>query len=166
MEPMDHRRADEPGAVVLERLEGLERPASHLRSPIVEERTIDLAPLDIDRPSVEVPPVGRLIPMLAWAIVPAVPCLLLIGWQSALLAASVALLVREVDRRAGRARLLFADGFLRFEDDARAQGVQEENDVHWTWGQGGDGRAGGWRPPVVARIDHPLTAPPVMPRTK
>jgi len=133
MEPIDRHPAGQPGAVAHERLV---HPTSRLRSPIVEDRSILLPPPDPERPSLEVPPVGELIRLLAWAIVPAAPFLVLVGWQPALMVGGVALLIRRLSRRAGRATFVFADGFLRFRDDARAQGIQEEDDIRWTWSGG------------------------------
>lgn len=145
---MDERPGGQPGDVMYARREPpgddgsdvtplLVRPTSHLRSPIAEERSIELLSPDPDRPSLVVPPPRELIRTLAWAVVPAIPFLVLAGWQPALMAGAVVLLVREIDRRAGRPTLLFADGFLRFRgDEARAPGIQEEDDVRWTWSGG------------------------------
>jgi hypothetical protein len=148
MKPMDRRSNGKPDADAHERLK---RPAddasgvspvlvirtSNLRSPIVEDRTIELLAPDPDRPSVEVPPIRELIRPLAWAIVPAVPSLVLAGWQAALIAAGVGVLLQQLSERAGRSTFVLTDGFLRFRgDDARAQGVQEEDDVRWAWTSG------------------------------
>lgn len=134
MEPMDQGSAGRPDAVAPERLE---RPTSHLRSPVVDDRLIELLPPDPDRPSLEIPSARELVGLLTWVIVPAIPVLLLVGWQAALIALAVAGLFRWLNGRAGRTNSVFADGFLQFRGDgARAQGIQEEDDVHWTWSGG------------------------------
>ena len=110
------------------------RSTARLRSPIVEDRSIELLPLDPDRPTVELPPLGSLSVALIWALTPALPFLLLVGPQPALFAGGVGLLIRELNRRAARPGIVFAEGFLRFRgDDAQAQGIQEDDDVRWSW---------------------------------
>lgn len=142
--------------------------AAHLHASRIDDRAIELLAQGRERPSVALPPLGDLLGMLAWSLVPAVPLLALVDWQAAAVVGGAGLLVRAIRRRGGRPEATFANGFLQFQGDGgRARGVQEDDDVRWRWaGRGGDERAGGWRPLVVARIDQPLTAPPVMPRTK
>jgi hypothetical protein len=106
----------------------------HVRSTIVEQRSAELPPPNPDRPSLVIPPVRELIRPLAWAFVPAVPVAALLGWQPAVIVGAAAVLIRELDRRVGRANASFGDGFLTPRPpDARPTGVQEDDDVRWNW---------------------------------
>ena len=164
MGPMESPDTKELAAVAPERLNA---STAHLRSPVVDDRSIELLSLDADRPTRgAAADSAELVGVLLWSLVPGVPLLALVGWQPAVAAAASCLLIRSLRRHASQSGSLFADGFLRFRGTRCAPGVQEEDDVRWRWRGGGDGRAGGWHPPVAARIDQPLTAPPVMPRTK
>lgn len=142
---MDQRSPGRPYAVDWELLERpsdagsdvapvLLRPVAHLRSPIVEHRSTEPLPPDSDRPSLVILPVRELIAPLAWAVLPAIPVLALLGWQAALIVGAAAALIRELDSRVGRATFSFGDGFLPFRPlNAWPQGVQEEDDVRWNW---------------------------------
>lgn len=131
MEQQPQRRPYDAGTEVAP---VLLRPVAHLRSPIVEHRWIEPPPPDPDRASLVIPPVRELIAPLAWAILPSVPVLALVGWQSALVVGAAVALVRELDTRIGRATFSFGDGFLPFRaHNAWPQGVQEEDEVHWRW---------------------------------
>ena len=164
--PMDPPDQAQPGTVVRERLTS---SAAYLRSPILEDRTIELAPLDPDRATVELPPLAELVGAMAWVLLPAVPCLVFVGWEAAIVAGGTGLFLAVLNRRTSLPGAAFAGGFLQFRgDDAPALGVQEEDDVRWRWRGGSTtgGREDGVRPPVMAGVDQPFTAPPVMPRTK
>jgi hypothetical protein len=64
----------------------------------------------------------------------ALPLLLLVGWQVALILGGLAAIARELDRRIRRANITFAEGFLPFRDRSGwPRGVQEEDGVHWNW---------------------------------
>lgn len=145
MEPMESAETGQPDAVASERLAP---STAHLRSHVVDDRSIELLSVDLDRPTVELPPLAELVGVLLWSLVPAVPLLALLGWQPAVVTAGLCVLIRSVSRRAAQSSSVFADGFLRFRGDVRAQGVQEEDDVRWRWRGGAvtGGQEDGTRP--------------------
>ena len=73
----------------------------------------------------------------------ALPLLLLLTWQAALLGAVLAVLGREIHRLAARADFTFGEGFLPYRADETnwPRGVQEEDEVRWHWSPS-DGQAG------------------------
>lgn len=126
--------------------------AAHLHVSRLDDRAIELLAHERDRPSVELPPLGDLLDLLLWSLVPAVPLLALVGWQAAVVAGGAGLLARTVQPRSGRPGATFAEGFLQFQgDEGRARGVQEDDDVRWRWsGRALTGeREDGARPPVA-----------------
>jgi hypothetical protein len=111
----------------------LSQPTARIRSPLMgtAPRTAGVADT---APTIPLPPLRTLISPLAWAVVPAVPVLLRVGWEAAAVVAVVAMLIREARLRATRSTLSFADGFLAYAGDNRwPHGVQEDDDVHWNW---------------------------------
>ncbi|MGZ8437660.1 MAG: hypothetical protein ACXWXR_03855 [Candidatus Limnocylindrales bacterium] len=123
--------------------------AAHLRAHVVDDRSIELLSVDLDRPTVELPPLAELGGVLLGSLVPAVPVLALVGWQPAVVTAGLCLLIRSLSRRVDRSSSVFADGFLRFRGDAaQAQGIQEDDDVRWHWRGGAltGGQEDGTRP--------------------
>ncbi|MBI3749910.1 MAG: hypothetical protein HY262_13860 [Chloroflexi bacterium] len=128
---MDSRAPAPPGTVARERLVP---SALHLHAARIDDRAIELLAQGRDRPSVALPPLGDLLGMLAWSLVPAVPLLALVDWQAAAVVGGAGLLVREIRRRGGRPEATFANGFLQFQgDEGRARGIQEDDDVRWRW---------------------------------
>jgi hypothetical protein len=116
----------------------LVRSAAHLRSPILEQRSAAPAPppADPDRPGLDIPAVPVILRAVGWALLPAIPVLLLVGWLPAVVLGVVALGAREMRH----ASFGFGDGFLPFRaQDGWPRGVQEEDDVHWDWSPLRDG---------------------------
>jgi hypothetical protein len=112
----------------------LVRPVPHLSSPIMRRRVIVPLPPDPDRLAFSVPPVRDVVGPMAWGMLIALPILVLIGWQVAVVGAVVATIYRAVDQRASRLEFSFADGFLGFRTTTQmAYGVREDNDVRWNW---------------------------------
>lgn len=109
-------------------------PASRMRSPIMERRPFKPITVDEDRPLVLLPPLRAFVGPARFAVFIAVPLLLLVTWQFALVAGIGATVAREVRRRAERLSFTLADGFLPYRPDTGwPQGVQEEDDVRWNW---------------------------------
>jgi hypothetical protein len=114
----------------------LSQPTVRIHSPLMDQapRTAEMRPA---APTIPLPPLSTFISPLLWAIVPAVPVFLRVGWEAAVVVAVVALLIREARLRATRSSLSFADGFLAYAGDNRwPRGVQEDDDVHWNWSAG------------------------------
>jgi hypothetical protein len=153
MEPMDPSTPGRPDAVVRERLVP---SAAHLRSPVVDDHSIELLALDPDRLTLELPPLNDVVGMLLWSLGPGVPCLALVGWEAALITGGAGLFLWILNGRPSRSGVAFTEGFLRFRgDDAPAHGIQEEDDVRWRW-RGGPvtgGREDGARPSWTGSIN-------------
>jgi hypothetical protein len=146
MEPADPRATGQPGIVACERLEPSK---ARLRSPLADGHPIELLPIDPDRPTVELPPLGGIIGALAWSLTPALPVLAYVDWPQAVLAGSAGLLLWTLGRHAARSDVAFADGFLRFRgDQAQLPGRREDDDVRWRWSGSAatGGREDGARP--------------------
>ena len=104
-----------------------------IRSPLMEPRT-RASHLKGEPIPFEMPPIGDLIFPLVWFLVPAVPVLERVGWQAAVIAGAVALVVREARHLANRSTISFGDGFLAYAGtNGWPHGVQEDDDVHWDW---------------------------------
>jgi hypothetical protein len=120
----------------------LYRPAGRIRSPMIEHRP-DPRPPRGDRPSVEMPPIRAFIGPLVWAAVPALPVLIRVGWQAAVVVGVMAIAVREARVRASRSTISFADGFLGYTaHNGWPHGVQEDDDVRWNWSTARPARPG------------------------
>ncbi len=131
MEPMDSRESGRPIAVARERLAPA---AAHLHASSLDDGAMELLAEDRDRPSVALPPLADVLGALLWSLLPGVPLFALVGWQAALIAGGMGLLVQTWSRRAARPGVQFADGFLQFRgDEGRARGVQEDDEVRWRW---------------------------------
>lgn len=112
----------------------LVRPVAHLSSPIMRQRDVRPLPPDPDRVTFSIPPIRDVLGPMAWGIMIAVPILVLISWQAAVVGAVVATIYRAVDQRASRLEFSFADGFLGFRTTTELpHGVREDNDVRWNW---------------------------------
>ena len=131
------------GAPFLPRVElAVVLPASRMRSPIMEHRSFKPVPVDEDRPMVLLPPLRAFVGPTRFAVLVAVPLLLLATWQLALVGGIGASVAREVRRRMERLPFTLADGFLPYRPDPDwPQGVQEEDDVRWNWRAAGSGTA-------------------------
>ncbi|MEA2608944.1 MAG: hypothetical protein QOJ75_1187 [Chloroflexota bacterium] len=122
-----------------DRVDVLFRPEARLRSPIVSHRPTAPGPAaqpaaHPDVPAFVLPPARELVRPMLWAFLAAAPVLALFGWLPAIVTGAVAVVVRVLDIRVGRATFSFGDGFLPFRGDLRwPRGVQEEDDVHWNW---------------------------------
>jgi hypothetical protein len=111
----------------------LAQPTARIRSPLIDPAPRSAGLHDVP-PTIPMPPLRTFISPLVWAIVPAVPVLLRVGWEASAVVGVVAILIREARLRATRSSLSFADGFLAYAGDSRwPHGVQEDDDVHWKW---------------------------------
>jgi hypothetical protein len=109
-------------------------PGFRIRSPTMKRRPFEPLPPDDGRPAVLLPPLRAFIGPSGFALLAAMPLLLVASWQVALVAAVVAAASREIRRRADRMTFSFADGFLPYgAQTGWPQGVQEEDEVHWNW---------------------------------
>ena len=118
------------------------RPVPRFRSPIMERRPNRPQPADPDRRGLTVPAARDVIRPIGWAMLLAIPILVVVGWQAALLVGAISAIAREVDGRIARSSLSFADGFLGFRADAGwPNGVQEDDEVRWNWSRAGNGQA-------------------------
>ena len=89
-----------------------------------------------------IPSGAQLFRVLSLGLAAAFPVMLLVDWKPALIVGTVAIIVRELDRRAARAGFTFADGFLPFRTESGwPRGVQEDDDVRWDWTKGRNGHA-------------------------
>jgi hypothetical protein len=133
MDSLDQRTSEQPGLVVLERLADAE---AHLHATTVDDRAIQLLAQERERRTIELPPLGTLVRAVLWFIVPAVPLGSLVDWEAAALGGAVGLVLWMLNRLAARSSVQFADGFLRFRDEAPAHGIREDDDVRWQWSRG------------------------------
>lgn len=118
------------------------RPAPRFRSPIMEARPFQPVPHDRDRRAVTVPAARDVIRPIGWAMLLAVPILVVVGWQVALFVGVASAIIRAVDGRIARSNLSFADGFIGFRGEhAWPKGVREDDDVRWNWSKTGTGEA-------------------------
>ena len=119
-------------------------PVSRIRSPIMEHRSFEPLPPADDRPAVMLPPLRAFIGPSAFALLVAVPLLLLVTWQVALVGAAVAAAARELRGRANRMTFSFGEGFLPYRAQTGwPQGVREDDDVRWNWSPLSQGGARG-----------------------
>jgi hypothetical protein len=112
------------------------RPEPRFCSPLAEARRVEPLRRDpsADALTLPLPSAGSVIRSAGWAALVATPLTLLLGWQVAVVAAGLAVVTRELDRRFNRANISFAAGFLPFRDGSGwPQGVQEEDGVQWNW---------------------------------
>lgn len=118
------------------------RPVPRFRSPIMERRPIRPLPRDPDGRGMTLPAARDVIRPIAWAMLLAIPVLVVLGWQVALFMAAASAIVRGVDGTIARSNLSFADGFIGFRGEAGwPKGVQEDDDVRWNWSKAGNGQA-------------------------
>jgi hypothetical protein len=118
------------------------RPVPRFRSPIMEHRPVRPVSPDRERPELTVPAARDVIRPMGWAMLLAIPVLLLVGWQAALIVGVAAALIRGVDGMVARSNLSFADGFIGFRGETSwPRGVQEEDEVRWNWSKAGSGHA-------------------------
>ena len=109
-------------------------PTSRIRSPIVEHRLFEPLPGDEYRPTFLLPPLRVVVDPARFALLVAVPLLLLVTWQIALVGAAAAVVAREVRRRVDRITFTFAEGMLPYRADMGwPHGVREDDDIHWNW---------------------------------
>lgn len=124
------------------------RPVAQMRSPIVARRSARPGPADApkarpDLPSFLLPSARELVRPTIWAIVAAVPILVLFGWLPATVTGLLAAVTRAVHTRVGRATFSFGDGFVAFRGyDRWPQGVQEDDEVRWNWSPGHNAPSG------------------------
>jgi hypothetical protein len=111
----------------------LHRTSGRMRSPMMHPRS--RAPMPRGEPiAFQMPPLRDIVWPLVWILVTAVPILLRVGWQAAVVTAAVALVVREARHMANRSTISFGDGFLAYAGtNGWPHGVQEDDDVHWNW---------------------------------
>ncbi len=118
-------------------------PVSRIRSPIMEHRSFEPLPPDEDRPALLLPPLRALVGPSRFALLVALPLLLLVTWQAALGGAVIAAAARELRRRADRMTFSFGEGFLPYRSQAGwPRGVQEDDDVRWNWSPARNGASG------------------------
>jgi hypothetical protein len=111
----------------------LHQPSGRIRSPMMDPRSDTSIPR-AERIPVEIPSIREVVGPLAWVIFPALPILLRVGWQAAVVTGLVALIVREAHLRADRSTISFGEGFLGYTArDGWPQGVQEDDDFRWNW---------------------------------
>lgn len=133
MDSLDRRTSGQPGTVALERLA---HAAAHLHATAVDDRAIQLLAQERERRTIELPPLGTLVGVLLWVLVPAVALGSLVDWEAAAGAGAVGSILWLLNRRAARSSVRFAEGFLRFRDDTPAYGIREDDDVRWQWSRG------------------------------
>jgi hypothetical protein len=136
------RQQSSPGVELIERpaVTGwmvwpeLVRPDPTIRSPIMDPRRRQILPPDPDRTTVMLPAGRDLLGPMTWAVCIALPVLVVIGWQAAVLAWVVTAIVRTVDGRLARSDLSFASGFIGYRGAPEwPRGVREDDDVRWNW---------------------------------
>jgi hypothetical protein len=114
----------------------LVRPVVTLRSPVLDPRPIQTIPVESldDRPGMGFPSSDVLSRAFSTGTLVAIPALAVFGWQLALMIAIVAAAMRELDGGLDEAARGFGDGFLPYRpDDGWPRGVQEDDDVRWSW---------------------------------
>ena len=150
MEEHPHRRSDELDHEVVEGSSTagwsvaivMFRPVPRFRSPILERRPIRPLPADTDWRGLTVPAARDVIGPTGWAMLLAIPILVVVGWQAALLVGATSAVIRAVDGRIARSNVSFADGFIGFRSDtAWPRGVQEDDEVRWNWSGAANGPA-------------------------
>jgi hypothetical protein len=111
------------------------RPVSRIRSPILERRALEPRRAgDPERPAVTLPPLRHMARPVSWAILPAMPMLLWVGWAPAIIVGTVVVVLRELHIRFDRSAISFGEGFLPYRaQDGWPHGVQEEDEVRWDW---------------------------------
>jgi hypothetical protein len=120
----------------------LSRPVPRFRSPIMEHRPFRPMPRDHDRIAMTMPAARDVIRPIGWAMLMAIPVLVVVGWQVATFVGVASAIVRVVDGQIARSNLSFADGFIGFRGEAAwPKGVQEDDDVRWDWSKAGNGQA-------------------------
>lgn len=108
----------------------------------MEHRSFKPIPVDDYGPALFLPPLRAFVGPSRFAVLVAVPLLLLVTWQLAVVGGIGAAVAREVRRRAERLPFTLADGFLPYRPDPGwPQGVQEDDDVKWNWRAAGSGTA-------------------------
>ncbi|MEA2630589.1 MAG: hypothetical protein QOE66_808 [Chloroflexota bacterium] len=111
------------------------RPAVQIHSPILRHGSTNEPPArDPLRPSLVLPPIRALVRPALWSVVAAIPLLVRVGWQAALVAAALVIVVREVRVRVSGSTVTFGGGFLPYRaSEGWPHGVQEDDDVRWHW---------------------------------
>jgi hypothetical protein len=111
----------------------LHRPTARIRSPLMEPLS-ETSRQRTEAVAFELPPIRELIVPVAWLLVAGLPILVRVGWQAAVVAGVIALILREGRLRADRSTLSFGDGFLAYAGtNGWPHGVQEDDDVRWNW---------------------------------
>lgn len=112
----------------------LVRPDPTIRSPIMDPRPRQIVPPDPDRTMLMLPAARDLLGPMGWAIWIALPVLVLIGWQAAVIAWVGTTFVRSLDGRLARSDVSFASGFIGYRPPTGLpHGVREDDDVRWNW---------------------------------
>lgn len=141
-DPVDHEMIERASTAGWSVALVLFRPVPRFRSPLLEGRPIVGLPSDPERRGMAVPAVRDVIRPMGWAMLLAIPVLVVVGWQVALIIGAASAIIRGVDGRIARSNLSFADGFLGFRSEAAwPKGVREDDDVHWNWSGAGNGQA-------------------------
>lgn len=133
MDSLDRRTPGQSGSVTLERLV---HSAAHRHVTSLDDRAIQLLAEGRERRTIELPPLGTLAGVSLWVVVPSVSLGSLVDWEAAVVAGAVGLVLWKLNRRAAGSTVGFADGFLRFRDDAAVHGIREDDDVRWQWSRG------------------------------
>jgi hypothetical protein len=141
-EPLDHELIEPSSTAGWSIALILFRPVPRFRSPIMEPRPFQPLPRDQDGREMTIPAARDVIRPMGWAMLLAIPVLVLVGWQVALFVAVATAIIRAVDGRIARSSLSFADGFIGFRGETGwPRGVQEDDDVRWNWSNTGSGQA-------------------------
>jgi len=134
-----YAKAAEPAAEVIEmatiRPAKVERTTVHMRSPILHAQ-----PGPSSRPGRRTvragPPIGWLVRASVAVVAVALPAIpiLFFDWRWALIVAGTLAIGWLVRHTSHRAPFGFGDGFVAFHSDLGwPQGIQEDDDVHWSW---------------------------------
>jgi hypothetical protein len=101
---------------------------------MLEDRSMGRPAPDPVRASLILPPLHTLVRPLFWSLMVAIPVLVQVGWQTALIAGAVVFVVRELRVRVRLATVTFGAGFLPYRaQDGWPHGVQEDDDFRWHW---------------------------------